>query len=108
MNYISPDTDLNELNANDTRLLTLLPDKLQRRLKGCLIDIDDLEIGTQVGKGTYGDISKWWYSQNTYLHSSPKVMAVFFFRIIFSTSATLKGTIFCSNKLDIQYFSFYK
>ena len=32
----------------------------------------------------------------------------FFFRIIFPTSVTHRSTIFCSNKLDIRYFSFYK
>ena len=32
----------------------------------------------------------------------------FFFRIIFPTSVTLRSTVFCSNKLDIRYFSFYK
>ena len=32
----------------------------------------------------------------------------FFFRTIFPTSVTLRSTNFCSNKLDIRYFSFYK
>ena len=45
--------DLNELDRKNTMLLKLLPDKLQSRLKGCLIDIDDLEIGRELGKGTY-------------------------------------------------------
>ena len=45
--------DFNELDRKDTMLLKLLPDKLQSRLKGCLIDIDDIEFGTQLGKGTY-------------------------------------------------------
>ena len=44
---------LNELDRKDTMLLKLLPEKLQSRLKGCLIDVDDLEIDTQLGKGTY-------------------------------------------------------
>ena len=57
MNYIFPGPDLNALDPKDTRLLTLLPDKLQSRLRGCLIDIDDLEIGTQIGKGIYEVIS---------------------------------------------------
>ena len=57
MYSISPVPDLNELDRKDTMLLKLLPDKLQSRLKGCLIDIDDLEIDTQLGKGTHGVIS---------------------------------------------------
>ena len=54
---VFPVPDLNELDRKDTMLLKLLPDKLQSRLKGCLIDIDELEIDTQLGKGTHGVIS---------------------------------------------------
>ena len=41
------------LNRTDSTMLTLLSDKLQSRLGGCLIDFDDLEIDTKLGKGTH-------------------------------------------------------
>ena len=44
--------DLNESNRKDTTLMGLLPGKLQTRLEECLIDIDDLEIDIELGKGT--------------------------------------------------------
>ena len=51
MNHFSV-PEVNMLKREDTMLLTLLPDKLQSRLEGCLIGIDDLEMGIKLGKGT--------------------------------------------------------
>ena len=41
----------NNLNRTDTMLLTLLPDKLQNRLEGLLIDFDQIEMDKELGKG---------------------------------------------------------
>ena len=46
--------DLNDSNRQNTMLLALLPEKLQTRLEGWLIDINDLEIDTELNKGTNG------------------------------------------------------
>ena len=43
----------NDLNRTDTMLLTLLPDKLQNRLEGLLIDFDQIEMDKELGKGTH-------------------------------------------------------
>ena len=50
VDYIFPLPDTDKLNRKDTTLLTLLPDKLQIRLGGCLVDFDDLESHTELGK----------------------------------------------------------
>ena len=57
VDYIFPLPDIDKLTRKDTTLLTLLPDKLQSRLGGCLVDFNDLEIHTELGKGTHKFIS---------------------------------------------------
>ena len=51
---IFPVLDFNDSSRQNTMLMALMPEKLQTRLEGWLIDINDLEIDTELKKGTCG------------------------------------------------------